>query len=93
MTVGVAAFGNIRHGVSPFVVVASDRMITIDDIECEPEQTKSVALASQTVALHATICPAVLEVLRLRLPSGFLIKTMAERYAQEFAFYRRYINE
>jgi hypothetical protein len=99
MTVCVAAFGNIRGPqVPPVLVTASDRMITIDDIEYEPDQTKAVQLATQTVALlagemevHAAICPLVAEGLRKNPPDGFLIKDIAERYALEFSFHRRYV--
>lgn len=100
LTVGVAAFGNIRPGAPPIMVVASDRMITIDEIEYEPDQTKAYPLATQTVALlagemaaHAVICPSVLEGLHTNSPPGFLVKGIAELYALEFSLHRRYLAE
>ena len=100
LTVCIAASGNIRPGAPPLVIVAADRMITIGDIEYEPDQTKSVLLAGQTVALlagemetHAVVCPAVQDSLTTNPPPDFLNKTIAERYATEFAFYRRYVAE
>ena len=40
MTVCIAAVCNIGQNQPPVVVCASDRMITINEIEYEPEQTK-----------------------------------------------------
>jgi hypothetical protein len=96
MTVCVAAVCNIRPGEPPFVVGASDRMITILDAEFEPRQTKQLRLASHTMGLfsgdmqvHAVVCPATMRNLsRLGLTHP-QVKDIAEAYAEEFARYRR----
>ena len=70
-------------------------MITINDIEYEPEQTKIVYLAAQTVGLfagdmqlHAAVVPRVMA--RVKLITGtILVEEIAEFYAEEFAKYRR----
>ena len=41
--------------------------------------------------VHAAVAPAVSAGLRSDPPPGFLVKSIAERYAAEFALYRRYI--
>jgi hypothetical protein len=56
MTVCIAAVCNLEPSKLPLVVCASDRMITINDLEYEPEQTKIVFLASQTVARLLATC-------------------------------------
>jgi hypothetical protein len=99
MTVCIAAVCNYGLNSQPVIVAASDRMITIGELEYEPEQTKTVNLASQTVALvagdmqlHAAVVPKVYERIRLALlddPRNINVATIAEFYAEEFAFYRR----
>lgn len=100
MTVCVAGYGNIGPDRGVALVAASDRMITINDTEFEPEQTKAVSLATQTLGLlagemevHASVFPATMENLKNYPPNPFLVKSIAEKYALEFAFYRRYIAE
>jgi 20S proteasome alpha/beta subunit len=100
MTVCIAAICNIGSDFQPVVVTASDRMITIDGIGYEPNQTKIVNLASRTVALlagdmqlHAAVVPRVLQ----RIKEAFaeegrtelLVADVAGFYAEEFAFYQR----
>jgi len=65
MTVCIAAVCNFIPDQLPVVICASDRMITIDDLEYEPEQTKIIYMASQTVGLfagdmqlHAAVVPS-----------------------------------
>jgi hypothetical protein len=53
MTVAIAAICNIGKDPGPIIVTASDRMITIGDIEYEPAQTKVITFATRTVALFA----------------------------------------
>ena len=74
MTVCIAAVCHMNREGGPLVVTASDRMITIGGLEYEPEQTKTVFLASRTVALfagdmqlHATAVPKALEGVRKKL--------------------------
>lgn len=75
-------------------------MMTVADIEYEPAQTKIFPLATQTVAalagdmqLHAHVCPFIINSLRSNPPSGWLVNDIAERYAFEFAEYRRSLAE
>jgi 20S proteasome alpha/beta subunit len=103
MTVCIAAVCNYGLNSQPVIVAASDRMITIGELEYEPEQTKTVNLANQTVALvagdmqlHAAIIPKVCERIRLSLaddPRNINVANIAEFYAEEFAFYRRKLAE
>lgn len=100
MTVCVAAYGNVGPNQPVILVTASDRMITVADIEYEPEQTKAVNLATHTVALlagdmqvHASVCQACMKSLHDNPPNPYLVKDIAERYAREFAIHRRYIAE
>src|SRR5687768_15485010 len=99
MTVCIAAICNIGPEKPVAVVTASDRMITIGDIEFEPDQTKLVKLATQTVALlagdmqvHAAVIPRAIDRLSAN-PVGPLVKDIAEFYASEFAAYRRSLAE
>lgn len=100
MTVCIAAVCNMGPTPNSTVVVtASDRMITIGELEYEPEQTKTVYLATQTVALcagdmqlHAAVVPKVFDRIRKALqddPRNINVADIAEFYAEEFAFYRR----
>lgn len=99
MTVCIAAVCNLNiPGQLPLVVCASDRMITINDIEYEPDQTKLYFLASQTVALfsgdmqlHAVIVPRVMHRISIVLAATKTVRVeeIAEIYAEEFAIYRR----
>ena len=103
MTVCIAAVCNATADAPPIIVTASDRMITIGELEYEPEQTKTIYLASQTVALmagdmqlHAAIVPKVFGRIRQALaddPSNIGVADIAEFYAEEFAFYRRKLAE
>jgi 20S proteasome alpha/beta subunit len=104
MTVCVAAVCNIGPDRPTFVVAASDRMITIGDIEYEPEQTKAVEFGTSTVGLlagdmqvHAAIVPKTLVRLRQlvadRHPHRLTVEEIAETYAKEFAYYRRTLAE
>ena len=95
MTVCIAAVCNM--GRVPTVIAASDRMITMGDIEFEPNQTKAVYLAQRTVGLlagdmqtHAAVLPAALENLRRNTTQeDVLVLEIAQSYADEFARYRR----
>lgn len=103
MTVCIAAVCNVGPDTQTTVVTASDRMITIGELEYEPEQTKTVQLASQTVALlagdmqlHAAVMPNVYERVRRALaddPRNINVADIATIYAEEFAFYRRKMAE
>jgi hypothetical protein len=101
MTVCVAAYGGIGNPDTHSVLVtASDRMITIDDIEYEPDQTKAVQIASHTIALlsgdmqvHAAVCPACIESLRSTPSIPLRVGDIAKRYALEYALHRRYFAE
>lgn len=74
-------------------------MTTIGDIEFEPEQTKALYFATQTIGLmagdmtvHAHCAPIVLETIKQH--SGpLLVRDIAEYYAKEFSIYRRYLAE
>jgi hypothetical protein len=98
MTVCIAAACNFGTGEPPLVVCASDRMITINDLEYEPEQTKIIYLASQTVGLfsgdmqlHATVVPRVMRRIAVVIAANktILVEEIAEIYAEEFGVYRR----
>jgi 20S proteasome alpha/beta subunit len=96
MTVCIAAICNY-HTPHPFVVGACDRMITIGDIEYEPDQTKLVQVASHAVILiagqmrlHATACKEIFKRFHAAIGHSILIKEIAELYANEFAAFRRY---
>jgi 20S proteasome alpha/beta subunit len=98
MTVGIAAVCNIGPDQVPIVVCASDRMITIGDLEYEPEQTKIIYLASQTVGLfagdmqlHASVVPKVLARIKTIIAekNNIFVEEIAEIYAEEFGNYRR----
>lgn len=103
MTVCIAAICGDRDEQGPIVVTAADRMITIAQIEYEPAQTKSVRLASQTLALlagdmtfHAAVIPRVQERIRSDLqdnPININVSRIAEIYAEEYAFRRRVLAE
>ena len=78
------------------IVAAADRMITIRDIEYEPEQTKIFYLATQTIVIfagdmeiHASICKITLAKTSKLSPVNITVKNIAEIYASEFAEYRR----
>lgn len=97
VTICLAAMCNVAQGASAFIVGAADRMITIGDIEYEPDQTKLVWLATHTaillageMRLHAVACTKVMRKLQAGELPGFLIRDIAEAYAQEFAAFRRY---
>ena len=73
-------------------------MITIGDIEYEPNQTKLYFLASQTIALfsgdmqlHAAVVPRAMQRIALVIGANnnILVEEIAEIYAEEFAVYRR----
>jgi 20S proteasome alpha/beta subunit len=98
MTVCIAAVCNFGPDKLPMVVCASDRMITINEIEYEPEQTKIIYLASQTVGLfagdmqlHATVVPRVMQRISVEIAAKktILVEQIAEIYAEEFGIYRR----
>lgn len=103
MTVCIAAVCNFIPDRPRCVIAAADRMITIGDIEYEPEQTKSVQFASNTIGmfagdmqLHASVVPKVLrridEALREN-PENINVGEIADFYAEEFAYYRRMMAE
>jgi hypothetical protein len=98
MTVCIAAVCNIGTNHLPVVICASDRMITINELEYEPEQSKIVYLASQTVGLfagemelHATIVPRAMHRIAEVIAANKTIRVeeIAEIYAGEFGIYRR----
>lgn len=104
MTVCIAAVCNIGGEGGAFVVAASDRMITIGDIEYEPEQSKSIELGTTTIALlagdmqvHAAVVPKTMarlrDLVRDRDPQRLTVQESAEAYALEFAYYRRTLAE
>jgi 20S proteasome alpha/beta subunit len=103
MTVCVAAICNTNDEAGPIVVTAADRMITIGEIEYEPQQTKAVILASMTVALlagdmtfHAAVVPRVEERIREDLqehPENINVARIAEIYAEEYSYRRRHLAE
>ena len=72
-------------------------MITIGDLEYEPEQTKNIYLAEQTVALFAgdiscmpPSCQGNGQIRETVAASGnILVEEIAEFYALEFSSYRR----
>jgi hypothetical protein len=74
-------------------------MITIGEIQYEPDQTKVIHLATQTLGLfagdmqlHASVVPRTFERIRDALhenPSNISVAEIADFYAQEFAFYQR----
>ena len=72
MTVCSAAICHINHG-PPFIVGACDRMITIGDIEYQPDQSKVIPLATHTVVLlagemhvHSAILPTLPEKIKTK---------------------------
>jgi hypothetical protein len=99
MTVCIAAVCNILPDLRPAIITASDRMITIGEIQYEPDQTKTVDLAAQTVGLfagdmqlHAGIIVRVKERIREALhdnPTNINVADIARIYGEEFAYYRR----
>lgn len=100
MTVCIAAVCNMGPDRPTAIIAASDRMITIDGIEYEPEQTKMCALASSTVALlagdmqlHALVVPKVIRRLRDELDDDakrdIKVHDIARFYAEEFMYHRR----
>ncbi|OYW55786.1 MAG: hypothetical protein B7Y80_04590 [Hyphomicrobium sp. 32-62-53] len=103
MTVCIAAICNAHDETGPIIVTAADRMITIGEIEYEPQQTKAIILASQTVALlagdmtfHAAVVPRVEERIREDLqehPDNINVARISEIYAEEFAYRRRRMAE
>ena len=103
MTVCIAAVCGASHENGPFVVTAADRMITIGDLEYEPQQTKAVYLATQTVALvagdmqlHAALIPRVNERIKEHTDDHggtITVATIADFYAEEFGYHRRVLAE
>ena len=104
MTVCIAAVCNIGPDRPAYVVAASDRMITIGDIEYEPDQTKAVELGTKTIGLlagdmqvHAAIIPKTMDALKElvsgRDPPRLTVEEIAEAYAKQFAYYRRTLAE
>jgi hypothetical protein len=98
MTVCIAAVCNFIPDQLPVVICASDRMITIDDLEYEPEQTKIIYMASQTVGLfagdmqlHAAVVPKVMSRIKTIIAekNNIFVEEIAEIYAEEFGIYRR----
>src|SRR5258708_1478275 len=96
MTVCIAAICN--WGREPRIVGASDRIITMRDVEFEPDQTKHVFLASHTVALfagemtlHAEVCPQVYAEIGaiLKKKTPITVQEIAGLYAKGFAEIRR----
>ena len=99
MTVCIAAVCNIGPDQVPIVICASDRMITINDLEYEPDQSKVVYMASQTVGLfagdmqlHAAVVPRVMARIKTTVAekNNILVEEIAEMYAEEFDIYRRH---
>jgi hypothetical protein len=73
-------------------------MITIADLEYEPEQTKIIYMASQTVGLfagdmqlHASVVPRVMARIKpiIAEKNNIFVEEIAELYAEEFGIYRR----
>jgi hypothetical protein len=73
-------------------------MITINDLEYEPEQTKIIYMASQTVGLfagdmqlHAVVVPKVMARIKTTVAdkNNIFVEEIAEIYAEEFGIYRR----
>lgn len=103
MTVCIAAVCNVIEGRSHCLIAAADRMITIGEIEYEPQQTKMVFFATNTVALfsgdmqlHAAVVPRVHKRIRDALhetPGNINVEQIAEFYAEEFGYYRRTMAE
>jgi hypothetical protein len=99
MTVCIAAVCNVLPDRKPVVIAASDRMITIGEIQYEPDQTKMIDLASQTIGLfagdmqlHAGIVVRVKERIAETLhenPANISVAEIAKIYGEEFAYYRR----
>jgi 20S proteasome alpha/beta subunit len=98
MTVCIAAVCNFGPDQTPIVVGASDRMITIGDLEYEPEQTKIIYMASQTVGLfagdmqlHASVVPKVMARIKTIIAekNNIFVEEIADLYAEEFGNYRR----
>lgn len=104
MTVCIAAACNIGAQLPPFIVAASDRMITIGGLEYEPLQRKVFQLATSTIALfagdmqlHAAVAPKaqarIRELVSDRDPQRLTVEEVAQSYAIEFAIYRRVLAE
>jgi 20S proteasome alpha/beta subunit len=103
MTVCIAAVCGATHDDGPFVITAADRMITIGDLEYEPNQTKTIYLATQTVALvagdmqlHAAVAPRVnARIKDYTSDHGgtITVSAIAEFYAEEFGYHRRVMAE
>jgi 20S proteasome alpha/beta subunit len=103
MTVCIAAVCNMGHDDGPAIIAASDRMITMGELEYEPDQAKCIPLASRTLGLlagdmelHAHVVPIVqrkvLDAIK-EDPSNINVGTVAAFYAEEFAYYRRTLAE
>lgn len=104
MTVCIAAVCNVGPDQPTFVVAASDRMITIGDIEYEPDQTKAVEFGTRTIGLlagdmqvHAAVTPRTFarlkDIVSDRDPQRLTVEEIAQAYALEFAYYRRLLAE
>lgn len=102
MTVCIAAICGFGADKGPFVITAADRMITMGHLEFEPAQTKSVEMASHTLALfsgnmelHAVVAPKVRNRVNLLLEENgsVTVAEIADFYAEEFGFYRRQMAE
>ena len=100
VTVCIAAISNAGLNQRPIILAAADRMITIGDIEFEPEQTKAFYLASHTLVLmagemhlHAHAIPRVLGAIKNHSSGPLLVQEIADYYAMEFAVYRRTLAE
>jgi hypothetical protein len=104
MTVCIAALANAGGAEGPVIITASDRMITIDGIGYEPNQTKIVQLAGQTVGLlagdmqlHAAVVPKVMGRVREAAAEedrkDLLISEVADFFASEFSAYSQRMAE
>lgn len=103
MTVCIAAVCGVAHEDGPFVITAADRMITIGNLEYEPQQTKAIYLATQTVALvagdmqlHAAVVPRVDARIKDHTKDHggtITVATIADFYAEEFGYHRRVLAE
>ncbi|MGH6735056.1 MAG: hypothetical protein ACRECX_03115 [Methyloceanibacter sp.] len=102
MTVCIAAVCGMGTPGGPFIVAAADRMITIGELEYEPAQTKTIALATLTIGLfagdmllHGAVVPRAIAKLKGGgyNTSDLKVSEIAEAYADEFANYRRGLAE
>lgn len=100
MTVCIATICNVLPNEPPMIIAAADRMITIGNIEFEPEQTKAHFFATQTVALmagsmhvHAHIVPLVQQAVVAQGGEPLLVKDIAGHYAEQLAIRRRDLAE